>query len=58
MTVGICNEQLAIHVAAAPEAPPLGMTLAQAAALVANGGLPRTPVSYERTDLIRHLRLA
>lgn len=47
------QRQLAEH-----EACLLGMTLPQSAARVANGGLPRTPVGYELTDLIRHLRLA
>lgn len=47
------QKQLAEH-----EASLLGMTLPQAAARVTNGGLPRTPVGYELTDLIRHLRLA
>lgn len=47
------QEQLAEH-----EAFLLGLTLQQAAARVANGGLPRTPIGYELTDLIRHLRLA
>ncbi len=40
------------------EAALLGMTLQQAASQVVNGGLPRTPIGYELTDLIRHLRLA
>lgn len=40
------------------EAALLGLALEQAVARVGNGGLPRTPVGYELTDLIRHLRLA
>lgn len=40
------------------EASLLGMTLEQAVARVAEGGLPGTPVGYELTHLIRHLRLA
>ena len=47
------QELLAEH-----EASLLGLTLQQAVARVANGGLPRTPIGYELTDLIRHLRLA
>ena len=47
------QELLAEH-----EASLLGLTLQQAVARVVNGGLPRTPIGYELTDLIRHLRLA